>query len=82
MENWETGKYILGKQEEYAENQDRYFKTHTARKSKINICHGTANWNACDYLDLNKQTYSDKGCLCWMQDKANKCCHCQEIIVK
>lgn len=79
MEKWLTETYDVNKKEYYADNQERYNRTHKAREHKENICNARANWNSCDYLDFNKQEYSKNGCLCWKQDGKHTCCHCVEV---
>lgn len=69
----------ISNSEENADKLEQYNRTQKARKNKLNICYGRAHWNACDYIDYNKQNYCEQGCLCWKQDGKHNCCHCTEI---
>jgi len=65
--------------ESNAEQLETYNRTHIKRKTKVNVCNGRANWNACDYIDFGKQEYGRFGCECWKQDNSHKCCRCIEL---
>jgi len=65
--------------ENNAEQLQKYNRLYRKRKNKINICNARAKWNACDYIDFDKQEYGELGCECWKQDASHKCCHCVEL---
>lgn len=62
--------------EENANRLERYNRNHKKQPAMVNICLARANWNACDYIDYNKQEYCAQGAECWKQDARHNCCYC------
>lgn len=77
MFNYEDGTT----KEENADRLERLNRTQNKRKNVVNICRARGNWNACDYIDYNKQAFSTNGQECWKQDTDHTCCHCVKIHV-
>lgn len=58
-----------------AESLRREYLTRTPRKTVVNICTRTPNWNGCDYCDV----YAGNGLECWKQDGPHNCIGCKQI---
>lgn len=67
--------------EEVANTLHRQYLSQKHRKNIVNICNGTANWNACDFIDYNLQDYNEEyGKLCWQQEHDHNCVHCVKMV--
>lgn len=45
------------------------------RKSVVNVCRATKNWNGCDYCDY----YGGTGLECWKQNGPHNCKYCEQV---